>query len=192
MILRGVVALVVATAYQVATNPFLQAVLLAACGHWQVGAALLFVYLALCALAVTMRERRYSRLSGLEEVEIVTAPEFLFIFGDEQQGWLPQWLVDKWPQWVPRWWIAFSCCAWRNKLRNLPFSAWLWWLHRPRGELVVRQYSVGKLTVIMRTRGWMCEIEYLYGRRFGDVGPRLDQPDQWGGVSWAFRPWGKF
>lgn len=55
-----------------------------------------------------------------------------------------------------------------------------------------RRYQLGKLLVIVRTRGWMTELEYVIGWCFGDFGPRLDQPGMWGGVSWAFRPAGKF
>lgn len=195
MILRAIGGFVAAAVYQIITNPFVTAALIALIG-WSIPslfAALAYVstYLLICAVAVTFRVRRKSRLPGLESATIETAPGWLFLFGDEQQGWLPDWLVAEWRKWVPRWWVAFSCCCWRNKLRNLPFLRCLKWLHKPTGTLRIKEAKLGSVTIIMRTRGWMTEIEYISAKRFGDFGPRLDQPDQWGGVSWAFRPFGR-
>lgn len=189
--LRWLWCMVCAAAYQAATNPFVTVTVLAIFGQWRIGAAYVSLYLLLCAIAVALRVTRPSRLPGLGVV--VTAPDWLFVFGDEQQGWLPQWLIDKWPKWAPKWLIALSCCAWRNKLRNIAFTPWLAWLHRPKGVLRERRRVVGSFVLILRTRGWLTEFEYVWtdGRRFGDFGPRLDQPDEWGGVSWAFRPFGR-
>jgi hypothetical protein len=189
IVLRLIWCLLTATVYQVATNPYVLAVLLTLAGHWEAGAVLLGTFLLLCAVAVTLGVRRDSWLVSGEV--IFTAPTWLFVFGDEQQGWLPQFLVDKWPRWAPHWLIAFCCCAWRNKLRNLPFVHGLRWLHRPSGQLHQSNVAIGGVVLRVRCRRWMTELEYFRGNRFGDIGPRLDQPDSWGAVSWAFRPWGR-
>jgi hypothetical protein len=83
--------------------------------------------------------------------------------------------------------------SWRNKLRNLPFVKALAWLHRPnpRKPVMFDSWLLAGWKVELWWRGWMSELKYSKGNRFGDIGPRLDQPDAWGGVSWAFRPWGK-
>lgn len=182
--------LVLALLYQIAFNPLIQAALLLLTGHWR--AALLWAgaWFALCLLAVVTGERRKSRMGGLEHVDIFTAPKWLNLLGDEEQGWTPQFLVDLWPRWVPLWFIAWSCCSWRNKLRNIAFWPPLAWLHKPKGELREHIWPTEWGGFKMRTRGWMTECEYWYGKRFGDFGPRLDFPDQWGGVTWALRPWG--
>lgn len=187
VIVRALWSVVTATLYQLATNPYLQALLLAVSGYWRVAVWLLAVWLALHALAVALAGWRESRIGT---GRIFTCPDWLFLLGNEQDGYLPAWYVERrkgWPQWL----VAFEWAAWRNKLRNLPFVESLAWLHRPAGALVVREKRIGAVTLRVRWRGWMTEVEHFTARRFGDFGPRLDQPDQWGGVSWAFRPWGK-
>lgn len=183
-----------ATAYQVATNPYVFAVLLAIAGHWRAGAALVLGWLALCAVAVATGVHRKSRLAGLEDVDIFTAHRYLGLLGDEQQGWTPPFLVAKWPRWAPLWLVAFSCCAWRNRLRNLPFVPSLAWLHRPEGETHTVHWTIGDIGLSLKSRGLFTELHWYWieKRLFGDIGPRLDQPDQWGGISWAFRLVGKW
>jgi len=181
-------ALLSAAAYQLATNPYLLALVLVLTGHWRAGVAILAVFLVLCALSVSFGVHRRSTFEPF--LPIFTAPAWLFIFGNEQEGQDPLWYFAKHPTW-PRWLRAFVFCAWRNKLRNLPFVSWLAWLHRPAGRLEVRARTIAGVTFRIRWRGWMTELEWFTADYFGDVGPRLDQPDQWGGVSWAFRPWGR-
>lgn len=174
-----------AAVYQVATNPFVQAVGLSFAGRWAAAAWLLAAWCAAHALAVALSRWTLSPLTGLA---IRTAPRFLWVLGNDQDGYLSRWGLH--PTW--RWWaVAFAECAWRNKLRNLPFVSWLRWLHVPHGTLITREVQVLGLTLRMRARGWMTELEWIAGRHFGDIGPRLDQPDAWGGVSWAFRLWGR-
>ena len=193
MIIRAVLAFVAGGIYQVATNPFVQAALLVLTGHWLGALAVLAIWGALCAVAVTLSVERKSRLPGLESVDIFTAPDILFILGNEQEGNAPAWYRARHPKW-PRWLCAFVFAAWRNKTRNLPFVSWLRWLHRPQRVLHTRGKTIGKYFVTVTWRGWLTELQWenLTKRRFGDIGPRLDQPDQWGGVSWAFRPFGKY
>jgi hypothetical protein len=162
-------------------------------GHVVAAFWLVAAWLLLCAVAVATGVRRKSRLAGLEEVDIFTAHRYLGLLGDEQQGWTPQFLVDKWPKWAPLWLVAFSCCAWRNKLRNLPFLPSLQWLHRPDPDAlpIFDLWTIGGVRFELHWRGWLTELRASKGKWFLDIGPRLDQPDAWGGVSWAFRPFGR-
>lgn len=187
---RLALAVLLAIGYQIALNPLIQGLLWVVFGHWQTGIAEVVTWFTLCLVAVLTGVRRTSQFPGLESVPIFTARKFLYLLGDEEQGWTPTFLVDQWPRWVPVWFVAWSCCAWRNKLRNIAFWSALSWLHKPHGELHTYERTYGKLFFRLRTRGWMQEAEYGYGKRFGDFGPRLDFPDQWGGVTWAFRPFG--
>lgn len=183
--LRAAGGLFAATAYQVATNPFVLAVLLVFAGRWSAAAWLLAGWCTAHALAVAFSRWTVSPLTGLA---IRTAPRFLWVLGNDQDGYLSRWPLH--PTW--RWWaVAFAECAWRNKLRNLPFVRRLAWLHVPHGTLRAREWRIAGVLLRIRTRGWMTELEYFTATRFGDIGPRLDQPDAWGGISWAYRPWGK-
>lgn len=77
---------------------------------------------------------------------------------------------------------------WRNKLRNLPFVPGLRWLHRvPNKPEVWRYHKIGPVLVELYWHGWMTELKASSGNWFLDIGPRLDQPSEWGAVSWAYR-----
>ena len=188
MILKALYCIPVALAYQVATNPFVLAPLLALFGYWEAGTVLLAVYLLLCTLSIIFGVHRKSRFEPY--IPIFTAPDWLFLFGNEQEGQDPFWYQMKHPKW-PKWLRAFVFCAWRNKLRNLPFVSCLSWLHKPVGELRVYHAAFLGSVFTIRVRGWMVEMEEVRVKYFADIGPRLDQPDHWGGVSWAFRPAGR-
>lgn len=188
MIAKALYCIPVAAAYQVATNPFVLAPLLALFGYWEAGAWLLVAYLLLCAASIVFGVHRKSRFEPF--IPIFTAPDWLFVFGNEQEGQDPFWYQMKHPKW-PKWMRAFVFCAWRNKLRNLPFVTWLSWLHKPTGEMRVYHAAFLGSVFTIRIRGWMVELEEVRGKYFADIGPRLDQPDHWGGVSWAFRPAGR-
>lgn len=190
---RAIIGILLAFVVLVFTNPFVMAAMLLICGwHWIIASCIVGAHLSICAVLVSFRVIRKSRLPGLENTLIETAPDWGFMFGDEQQGWLPQWLIDKWPAWVPHWWIAFSCAAWRNVWRNLSFVRALRWLHKPPAKPIdVYEWHSNGVLWKMRTRGWMTEVEYFGKSYFGDFGPRLDQPDAWGTITWAFRPRGK-
>jgi hypothetical protein len=129
---------------------------------------------------------RPSKLTGRP---IFTAPNALSLWGNEQDGFDPEWAVATiykgWPTFSRR----YSWAAWRNKVRNLPFVSWLDFLHLPQGELHQATLTVRQFTVHVRWRRWMTELEYIRGDRFGKFGPRLEQP--FSRVSWAMRPWGK-
>ena len=185
MIGRALIGFLIALAYQVATNPFVIAGLMVLAGHWQGAAWLLTAWCAVHALAVLLSDWKVSPLTGQT---IRDAPRFLWLVGNDQDGYVSrQHLHPTWPWWL----VAFVECTWRNKLRNLPYWPGLGWLHRPTGDLREHNAAFAGLVFRIRTRGWMTEVEYFTRTRFGDFGPRLDQPDEWGGVSWAFRPWGK-
>lgn len=184
---RIVRAMLVAAAYQVATNPFVLAGVLLLAGAWNWAGGVLAAWTALNILAVATARWSQSRIGG---GRIFTCPDWLFILGNEQEGYLPPWYVERRRNW-PWWLVAFEWVWWRNKARNLPFVSWLKWLHVPKGELITTSRKLFGADIRIRKRGWMVEVEYFTATRFGDFGPRLDHPDEWGGVSWAFRPWGK-
>ena len=153
--------------------------------------AMIPLYLAgfvLVPFAIWFGVSRASRITGQR---IFTAPDWLAVFGNEQDGFDPEWAIQTIYKGWPTFWRRYSWAAWRNKVRNLSFVPWLAFLHRAKGELVTREFKRGPLLFRIRTRGWMTELEYFTATRFGDIGPRLDQPDAWGGISWAYRPWGK-
>jgi len=128
---------------------------------------------------------RPSRLTGRV---IFTAPDWLGVYGNEQDGFDPANAATLYEGW-PTFWRRYSWAAWRNKIRNAPFVKALAWLHVPKGPLIVSERRVRKVLLRTRQRGWMIEFEYVGRRRFGDFGPRLDQPFKQ--VSWAWRPWGR-
>lgn len=189
--LRVCGGLAAACLYQAVTNPFVLAILLGLAGlrfgpAWPLAAFwLLLAWFAAHVPAVAFSRWTASPLTGMP---IRTAPRLLWILGNDQDGYLLRaYLHPTWPWWL----IAFVECTWRNKLRNLPYWPGLGWLHRPKGTLEQRAWRIGHVLIGVRWRGWMTEIEYFGRERFGDFGPRLDQPAAWGGVTWAFRPWGR-
>lgn len=169
-ILRAAWAIASATAYKLAFAP------LAVAGFVLVPVAILF--------GVT----RPSRLTGKT---IFTAPDWLAWFGNEQDGYDPEWAVTTIYKGWPTFWRRYAWAAWRNKIRNVPFVPSLAWLHKPKGQLVWREARIFGVLVIVVWRGWMTELRCSKGRWFLDIGPRLDQPKEWGAVSWAFRPFGR-
>jgi hypothetical protein len=187
IVLRAAWALISATVYKLATNAYLQALLLAL-HDWRLSLYWLAGWLLLCAVATVTSRTRKSTLPGLESLDIFTTRAPLMLLGNEQEGNAPQWYRDRHPKW-PRWLCAFVFMAWRNKLRNLAFWRPLAWMHRPSGEQASAEATVGPVTVGVRWRGALTELiaDWPEKQWFVDIGPRLDQPDQWGGVSWAFR-----
>lgn len=143
----------------------------------------------LVPFAIWFGVHRKSRITG---VDIFTAPDWLDLYGNEQEGYDSAFAKSLHPTW-PTFWRRYVWAAWRNKYRNLPFWRPLRWLHRPNPDssLKSRAWTWRGVRFRVSWRGWMTEFEWSRGSRYGDFGPRLDQPDSWGGVSWAFRPWGK-
>lgn len=191
--------LAVAFVYQIATNPFAWAGILVLItgiaglmGQWLPGllvaaATILLVWTLLNALAVIFGQWRVSRLSG---DLIYTAPDWLFVLGNEQEGYDSEFAKSLHPTWG-KFARRFVWIAWRNKARNLPFVESLNWLHFPKGPTQVFEKTSKGILWRVRKRGWMIEVEYVGKKYYGDFGPRLDQPQEWGGVSWAFRPRGR-
>lgn len=194
IVVRILWALLAAFAYQLATNVFLQAGLLLLNGHWRIAAFELLAWFAVNALAVLTATARISKLTG---APIITARDWLFILGNEQDGYYPQRAVAAHPKW-PLWLVGLVECAWRNRLRNLCFWKPLAWLHAPPApdlkSLGGWLGAYGELSIAMHWCGWRTELQWSYAPRrwFGDIGPRLDQPAVWGAISWAFRPVGKY
>ncbi len=169
VIARAVAAVVSALVYWLATIPL---------------ALLGFVVVP---FAIWFGVTRPSQLAGKP---IFTAPGFLSLWGNEQDGFDPQWAVDTIYKGWPTFWRRYSWAAWRNKVRNLCFVDGLAFLHRRSAFVSVHEFTIGKLRVRVRWQcWWMNELEYIWGERFGKFGPRLEQP--FGRVSWALRPWGR-
>lgn len=187
IVLRTAWALISAALYQLGTNVYIQALLLAL-HDWRLSLYWLASWWVLVILAVAMGVTRKSRLPGLEQVDIFTARKPFTLLGDEQQGW-------RFPPGskLPRWLLPYVCCGWRNKLRNLAFWRPLAWLHVPPdngyGVPVFDSFRIGGARVVVKWQGWMTEFtaDWPAKRWFIDLGPRLDQPGKWGAVSWAFR-----
>lgn len=77
---------------------------------------------------------------------------------------------------------------------------WLWvalagavvlWLgsRTKKGEEVVAAVTEAVVSTVRGIRNNNPGNIELTGDQW--TGPRLDQPDSWGGYSWAFRPWGR-
>jgi hypothetical protein len=164
---------------------------------WAVAAATLYK-LAFAPLAVAglfivplviWRSRWHtSPLTGEQILSVPSGP--LFLWANAQDGIDPPWYREHRKNW-PRWWRLYEWTAIRNKCRNLPFLKGMGWLHRPPGPVVVREFDAFGVRFRCRQSGWMAELEYFYGKRFGDFGVRLDHADKFGLCSWAFRPFGR-
>lgn len=187
--LRYCSTFLLAPLYMVVFDPVVTGAVLALYLSWKVGAIYVGGFALACAIGVVFGEWRKSRTHP--DQDIFTTPRWWNWVGDDQQGMLPEFLVAQWPSWVPRAYIAWSCIFWRNKLRNRTNWGLFKWLHVPRGQLQTFTSMAGSVHLTLRTRGWMTESEYWKAPRFGDFGPRLDWPDAWGGVTWAFRPYGR-
>lgn len=171
VVIRAVAAVVLALLYWLATIPL---------------AMLGFVVVP---FAIWFGVTRPSRLTGRP---IFTAPDWLAIWGNEQDGFDPEWAVATIYKGWPTFWRRYSWAAWRNKVRNLSFVPWLGFLHRRANasEVHEREILAGRWRITVRWQSWwMNELQYIRGYRFGKFGPRLEQ--QFGMVSWACRPWGR-
>lgn len=189
VITRILCCVATSTAYQIATNPFLLALMLCL-WDFRAGAGLVALYAGGCVGAVKTSKVMHSPLTGFP---IITPPRgsLFWLFGNDQDGLWVDWHRAKYsPRW--RWLAPFMWTFWRNKLRNLPFVRCLEWLHIPPNTPEVwRYYKVRGVLIELYWRGWMTELKWSVGKYFGDIGPRLDQPVTWGAVSWAFRPFGR-
>lgn len=210
LIIRTVWCITAATVYQIATNPFVLAVLLCLPylvavlpwwaawpffwvvwdGHALAAALLTAAYTIGCVGAVMTSKVMHSPLTGFPIINTPRSSLF-WIFGNDQDGLWVDWHRAKYSPRL-RWLAPFMWTWWRNKLRNLPFVPGLQWLHRvPDTPEVWRFWKVRGVLVELYWCGWMTELKWSAGNHFGDIGPRLDQPVTWGAVSWAFRPIGR-
>lgn len=183
--------LATATAYKLATNPFFLAAVLILTGHWTLAALVLAAHTIGCIGALVTAKTHPSPLTG----QMITAPVRASIFhlwGNDQDGLWVDWHIAKYP---PKWrWLApFMWTWWRNKYRNLPFVPSLAWLHKtdPDRFVVFDIWNWRGYRIELWWQGWRTELKASKGRWFLDIGPRLDQPTEWGAVSWAFRLFGR-
>lgn len=167
-ILRAAWAIASATAYKLAFAP------LAVAG--------LFVV----PLVIWRSRWHTSPLTGEQILSVPSGP--LFLWANAQDGIDPPWYREHRKNW-PRWWRLYEWTAIRNKCRNLPFLKGLAWLHRkdPDRFVVFDVWRIAGIRIELHWQGWMTELKASKGKWFLDIGPRLDQPTEWGAVSWAFR-----
>lgn len=129
-----------------------------------------------------------SPLTGEQIFGVPSGP--LFLWSNAQDGLDPPWAVNTIYKGWPTFWRRYSWAAWRNSIRNLPFL--LPALHKPPAKpLRYWATEVRGWAVELWWRGWMTELRYSKGKRFGDVGVRLDHADRFGLCTWAFRLFGK-
>ena len=154
--------------------------------YWLATIPLALLGFALVPFAIWFGVTRPSQLTGKP---IFTAPDWLALWGNEQDGFDPPWAVASIYKGWPTFWRRYSWAAWRNKVRNLCFVDALSFLHT-HGTVSIREVEFGGVLVRVRwSSWWMNELEYVAGKRFGKFGPRLEQP--FNRVSWAMRPWGR-
>lgn len=188
---RAIWAFFAASLYKLATNPFLLAAVLGVCGYWPTAAAVLAVHTAGCIGALLTARPHVSPLTG----EVIRSPvrgSAFWLWGNDQDGLYVGWHAAKYHKRL-RWLAPFLWAWWRNKYRNLPFVPCLAWLHRtdPDRFIVFDIWNWRGFRIELWRQGWLTEIKASKGRWFLDIGPRLDQPTEWGGVSWAFRTYGR-
>lgn len=181
-------AVSIAAAYNIATNPIPQALMLLCLFRWEAAAAWIALYTACCIGAVLASVNRISPLTG-SAIRTPPRESIFYLFGNDQDGLWVSWYEEKYPKWM-RWICPFMWTWWRNKMRNLPFLFPR--LHSaPDAPITVSRWMRGNWSFELWRCGWMLEFKYTRGNRYGDFGPRLDQPKEWGVVSWAFRPLGR-
>ncbi len=71
----------------------------------------------LVPLAILFRRSEVSPITG---ALIVNAPSWLWLWGNDQEGLLPEWYRIYRPTW-PWWFRAWEWAAWRNSANNLRF-----------------------------------------------------------------------
>ena len=201
--IKALYCLPVALAYQIIFNPFIVAGLLVMpyvldaipwwplttvwSGHWLAAMGIVGVHTLGCIGAVLTAKQTVSPLTGKP---IRTPTGMFWFFGNAQDGLWVDWHIAGYHKGL-KWLAPFMWTWWRNKWRNLPLISSLKWLHFSAAPLQVKEHVVKSVLIRFRTQGWMAELEYVTARRFGKFGPRLEQPDEWGAVSWAFRPFGR-
>lgn len=148
----------------------------------------------LVPFAILFGVRRPSRITGRE---IFTAPAWLGVWGNEQDGFDPEWAVNSIYKGWPVFWRRYSWAAWRNKSSNKRFY-FTSWLHQPPDS--------DRIGFIEGDNWWLCwqgwahNWQWFRKSSWTEIGWRYDPKDadftdptdwrQWGcGV--AFRPWGK-
>jgi hypothetical protein len=183
-----------ATAYQVLTNPYFTAFVSLAVagvsrllgGYWQkfvlfAGAYLAF-YFALSLAAVLFAVRRPSRI--YPELEILTAPKWLHILGNEQEGYDSPFAKSLHPTWKP-FIRRFVWAAWRNKTSNVRFILWL----HPAPEPERIGFIQGRNWWIC-WQGWAHNWQWVRSKSWTEIGWRYEPKDAQGVAETDWRQYG--
>lgn len=86
---------------------------------------LVFVLLTIPGLVLTIPAIYFSRpmWSPYTGRLIITAPPWLWLFGNDEDGFDPSWYEEYRPTW-PRWFRMWEWAAVRNSVNNLRFVSW--------------------------------------------------------------------
>lgn len=107
-------------------------------------------------------------VSPITDQSILTAPRFLWLWGNDEDGFDPPWYANANPSWS-RWRRMWVWAAWRNPVNNLRFVRWLYappvlgqvQMVEWRGWLVLWQ---GWRTRIV-SPGWKLTVGFKYDTR---------------------------
>ncbi len=127
----------------------------------------------LVPFAILFGVRRESRIAPGRM--IFTAPDWLGWWGNEQDGYDPEWAVTTiykdWPTFLRR----YSWAAWRNKASNVRFITWL---HPPPDP--ERIAFIQHATWSLCWQGWLCHWEWHRAKGWTEIGWRYEPKDKQG------------
>lgn len=100
---------------------------------------------------------------------IYNAPRWLWLWGNDEDGYLPEWYAAAHPSWG-RFRRAFMWAAIRNTVNNLRFVLWL---NPPQRVDLVRWETWGHFTFVWQ--GWRSRLLY-------------SSDSLWVGIGWKYEP----
>lgn len=118
--------------------------------------------------AILFGVRRKSRI--YPESEIYTAPDWLGLYGNEQDGYDPPWAVNTIYKGWPTFWRRYSWAAWRNKSSNKRFITWL---HPPPDP--------ERIGFIQGRNWWICWQGWAHNWQWV-------RKDSWTEIGWRYEP----
>ena len=94
-------------------------------------------------------------ISPITGKAIVTAPRWLWLFGNDEDGYNPEWYEVYELTW-PWWWRQWVWAAWRNPVNNLRFVTWL---HPPPVVGKVHYRTYWRFTFLWQ--GWATRLVWI-------------------------------
>lgn len=92
------------------------------------------------------------QVSQITCLRILNAPRWLWLFGNDEDGFDPEWYRKAHPTW-PRFWRMLVWSAWRNPVNNLRFCEWLY-APPVLGRVQIKQIHGW----LLLWQGWRCRI----------------------------------